>query len=172
MVNSKDDKAKIRVAVLTASDRSFSGERDDLSGKVVTELARSENWEIISYGVLPDEKALLKNELARLADELKADLVFTTGGTGLAPRDFTPEATLEIIDKEVPGMAEAMRAESLQITPHAMLSRAVCGIRGHTLIVNLPGSPQAVRECLHVLLPALPHAMELLAGGVRDCNPG
>lgn len=170
MANSKEAKNKIRIAVLTASDRSFSGEREDLSGKAIEEICRVQGWEVISLSIVPDEKEALQGELIRLADELKANLIFTTGGTGLAPRDFTPEATLEVIDKQVPGMAEAMRMESLKKTPHAMISRAVCGTRGRTLIVNLPGSPKAVRECLEVIFPAIPHAVELLGGGVVDCG--
>lgn len=170
--NGGEIKNKIRVAVLTASDRSARGEREDLSGRVILEMVSSLGFEVASYGVVPDEKALLKAELTRLADETGVEVVLTTGGTGVAPRDFTPEATLEVIDKEVPGMAEAMRSAGMQKTPFAMLSRAVCGIRGKTLIINLPGSPKAVRECLEVILPVIPHAVELLQGGISDCAPG
>jgi len=160
----------VRIAVLTASDRSARGERDDLSGKVITEIAAEQGWEVAHYGIVPDDRSLLKNELQRLADEVRVSLILTTGGTGLAPRDFTPEATLDVIDKEVPGLAEAMRYVSMKKTPHAMLSRAVSGLRGETLIVNLPGSPKAVRECLEVITPAIPHAAELLRGAVADCG--
>ncbi len=160
----------VRVAVITASDRSARGERDDLSGKVIQEMIESQGWRVMYYGVVPDEKDRLKQEMIRLADREAASLILTTGGTGLAPRDFTPEATLEVIDKTVPGISEAMRQESLKKTPHAMLSRAVCGMRGKTLIVNLPGSPKAVRECLEIVIPVIPHAVELMQGSVSDCQ--
>ena len=161
---------KKQVAVLTVSDRSARGEREDRSGKVIAEIARTAGWEVAVYRIVPDEKEIIKTELIRLAEEEKIDLVLTTGGTGVAPQDLTPDATLEVITKEIPGMAEAMRRESLKKTPHAMLSRAVCGLRGRTLIINLPGSPWAVQECLEVVLPAIPHALELLRGEVSDCG--
>ncbi len=159
----------IRVAVITASDRSARGEREDLSGQVIQEIAGSQGWEMVHYSVVPDEKEKLKNAMLHLADREEASLILTTGGTGLAPRDFTPEATLEIIDKLVPGISEMMRRESLKKTPHAMLSRAVAGTRHKSLIINLPGSPKAVRECLDVVIPVVPHAVELLQGSVSDC---
>lgn len=161
---------KIQGAVLTISDRGARGEREDRSGKVIEDICRFNGWGIASYVVVPDDKDTIKAELIKVVDELKVDLALTTGGTGVAPRDLTPEATLEVIDKEVPGMAEAMRMESLKKTPHAMLSRAVCGVRGKSLIINLPGSPRAVKECLEALIPAIPHALELLQGGVADCG--
>ena len=164
------DAARVKVAILTASDRSSLGEREDLSGKVIEEIVRAKGWSVAYYTVVPDEKEIIRNELIKMAEQIKADLVLTTGGTGLAPRDFTPEATLDVVDRVIPGMAEAMRAESLKKTPHAMLSRAVCGARGKTLILNLPGSPRAVKECLEVVLPVIPHALELLQGGVFDCG--
>jgi molybdopterin adenylyltransferase len=163
---------KKQVAVVTVSDRSARGEREDLSGKVAARIARAAGWEVAHYKVVPDDKEAIKKELAGLADGAGAALVLTTGGTGVAVRDLTPEATREVIEREVPGMAEAMRRESLKKTPHAMLSRAVCGVRGRTLIVNLPGSPRAVQECLAVILPALPHALKLLGGEVADCGAG
>lgn len=167
-----DQAVKIKLAVLTASDRSSRGERKDTSGAEIARIATAAGWEVVSHTIVADDKELLKKEMIRLCDNSPANLLLTTGGTGLAPRDFTPEATLEIIEKIVPGVAEAMRQESLKKTPHAMLSRAVCGVRGKALIVNMPGSPKAVRECLEVILPALPHAVSLLAGSVSDCAQG
>ncbi len=162
---------KIKVAVITASDRSARGEREDLSGRAVQEMVEQQGWEVLSGSVIPDERDLLKEEMIRLADREGVSLIITTGGTGLAPRDCTPEATQDVIEKAVPGIAEAMRQESLKKTPQAMLSRALCGARGKTLILNLPGSPRAVRECLEVVLPVIPHAVELLRGSVADCQP-
>ncbi len=161
---------KTFVAILTISDRSARGEREDRSGEVIAEIIRATGWEVAVYKIIPDAKDIIKAELMRMAEEERVNLVLTTGGTGVAPQDLTPDATLEVITKEVPGLAEAMRSESLKKTPHAMLSRAVCGIRKETLIINLPGSPRAVQECLEVVLPAIPHALELLRGDVSDCG--
>ena len=169
MNDHQEDLRKIQVVILTISDRSSRGEREDLSGKVIKEIARSNDWKTVYYDIIPDDKEIIKTNLIKMADEIKADLILTTGGTGVAPRDFTPEVTLEVIDKEVPGMAEAMRMESLKKTPHAMLSRAVCGIRKESLIVNLPGSLRAVKECLEVIAPAVFHAFELIQGEEADC---
>ena len=155
---------EIAAAVLTVSDRSSRGERADKSGRVIEELLQSIGAEIKEYRIVPDEQDIISRNLRELADSVGVDLIATTGGTGLAPRDVTPEATLEVIDKRIPGFEEAMRAESTRITPHGMLSRAVSGLRGRTLIINLPGSPKAVRETLLVVLPALPHAVELIRG--------
>ena len=153
----------MRVGILTISDRSSRGERPDDSGPLIRELAQSHfNAEIIHSAVIPDDLALIRDTLAAWCDQGALDLILTTGGTGFAPRDVTPEATRAVIEREAPGLAEAMRAASLALTPHAMLSRAVCGIRGRTLIVNLPGSPKAVRENLATVAPALPHAVQLL----------
>jgi molybdenum cofactor synthesis domain-containing protein len=159
---------RITAAVLTVSDRSSRGEREDRSGRVIEELLQSIGAEIKKYRVVPDERDIITQNLRELSDSVKADLIVTTGGTGLGPRDVTPEATLEVIDKRVPGLEEAMRAESIKITPHGMLSRAVAGLRNQTLIINLPGSPKAVRETLSVVLPALPHAVEIIRDEVSD----
>ena len=159
----------IRAAILTMSDKGFRGEREDKSGQVIKEMIISLPSDVVSYEVIPDEKEIIRERLIHLSDIVKADIIITTGGTGLSPRDVTPDATLEVIDKEVPGMAEAMRAESLKKTANAMISRAVVGVRGETLIINLPGSPKAVRENLSVILPAIPHAIEKLKGDQREC---
>ena len=156
-------------AVLTASDRGARGEREDKSGKVIEEIVQKLGGEVLEYAMVPDDLESIRGKLIYFADQLKAEVILTTGGTGLSPRDNTPEATLSVIEKLVPGLAEVMRAESLKKTPHAMLSRAVCGVRGSSLIINLPGSPKAVRECLEFIEPALPHAIELMKGRVSDC---
>lgn len=161
---------KIKVAVLTISDRSFRGEREDRSGSVLEEMVKKEGGEVVYKKIIPDEKEMIRKELKTLADNGAADIVLTTGGTGFAARDVTPEATREVLEREAPGLAEAMRAESLKKTPAAMLSRAVAGIRKKTLIINLPGSPRAAQENLEVLLPALPHAVEILRGEITDCG--
>jgi molybdopterin adenylyltransferase len=158
-----------RVAVLTVSDKGSRGEREDLSGLAVEEEVSKRGWPVIAREIVPDEASDIEAKLRYFSDELGADLVLTTGGTGLSPRDVTPEATHRVIDREAPGFVEAMRAASLQVTPHAMLSRAVSGIRASTLIINLPGSPRAVRENLEVILPALPHGLEKLRGGEGEC---
>ena len=154
----------IRVGVLTVSDRSARGEREDLSGPAVAAavLAQLPDAAVVERAIVPDERAAIAARLAHWADALGLDLILTTGGTGFAPRDVTPEATRDVIERETPGLAEAMRAASLRITPHAMLSRGVAGIRGRTLIVNLPGSPKGAVENLGTIAPVLPHAIELL----------
>lgn len=158
-----------RVGVLTLSDKGSRGEREDLSGQVIKEMVKEIDGEVVLYEVIPDELELIKERLIIWSDIHQLNLLLTTGGTGLSPRDFTPNATLQVIDYEVPGIAETMRAESLKKTPRAMLSRAVAGVRSRTLIINLPGSPKAVRECLEVILAALPHGLDVLAGDVGEC---
>ena len=155
-------------AILTMSDKGSRGEREDRSGKVIQDIVAELGGEVAAYEIVPDERERIQEKLVAWCDELGVDVILTTGGTGLAPRDVTPTSTLEIIDYEVPGIPEAMRAESLKKTPNAMLSRMVAGVRGHTLIVNLPGSPRAVLECLEVIKAALPHAVETLRGEVGD----
>ncbi len=152
----------IRFGILTVSDRSSRGERPDLSGPALVEAVEAEGWEVVRTAILPDDLLTLRDELSAWADSGALDILLTTGGTGFAPRDVTPEATQAIIERMAPGLAEAMRAASLKITPHASLSRAAAGIRGRTLIINLPGSPKAALENLAVLLPVLPHAVQLL----------
>ncbi|MDI3533807.1 MAG: molybdopterin adenylyltransferase [Thermosediminibacterales bacterium] len=161
----------IIVGILTASDKGYRGQREDLSGQVIREMVKKIKGEVKYYRVVPDEKDIIKNELIKMCDE-GIDLIITTGGTGLSPRDVTPDATLEVIEKQIPGMAEAMRAKGIVVTPHAMLSRAVCGVRGKTMIINLPGSPKAVRENLEVVLKAIPHGIDVLKGQVEDCARG
>ena len=148
--------------VLTSSDLGASGQREDVSGQRIREILTTANFELRRYEVLPDEQDLLEQRLRTWADEDGVDLIVTTGGTGLASRDVMPEATRAVIHREVPGMSEAMHLQTLKHTPLAMVSRSVVGVRGRTLIVNLPGSPKAVQECLEVVLPAIPHALEML----------
>jgi molybdopterin adenylyltransferase len=158
------------LGVLTISDKGSRGEREDESGKVIREMLGAINVRVVKYDIVPDEGKLISERLIEWADKEGIDLILTTGGTGLSPRDVTPEATLAILDRVAPGFAEAMRAESQRKTTMAMLSRAVAGTRGCTLIINLPGSPRAVRECLEVIMPALPHAIEVLRGQVGECG--
>ena len=158
------------VGILTISDKGSKGERQDKSGEAIREVLTGMGVSIVNYDMVPDEKHVIAEKLVEWADRDNLDVVVTTGGTGLTHRDVTPEATLAVVDRIVPGFAEAMRAESLKKTPHAMLSRAVVGTRGKCLIINLPGSPKAVRECLEVILPALPHAVETLKGQAGECG--
>jgi len=162
-------KKMFTVGILTISDKGSKGERQDKSGEAIREMLSNMDVRIVNYDIIPDEKELIVEKLVKWADEDHLDVLLTTGGTGLTPRDVTPEATLSVVDRIVPGFAEAMRAESLKKTPVAMLSRAVVGTRGECLIINLPGSPKAVRECLEVILPALPHAVETLKGQAGEC---
>ena len=160
----------IRTAIITLSDKGSKGEREDESGRVVREIVSGINAVVERYELLPDEKDLIIAALKHLSGSGMIDLIITTGGTGVAPRDVTPEATRAVIDRELPGVAEAMRSESLKKTPHAMISRALAGIAGRTLIVNLPGSPRALRENLSVILPAIPHIIEKMKGDPADCG--
>jgi molybdenum cofactor synthesis domain-containing protein len=155
-------------AVLTTSDQGAKGEREDTSGTIIKELLASVGANIVRYQVIPDDFDRIAENLRRWADGGEVQLIVTTGGTGLGPRDVTPQATLSVLDCEIVGIAEAMRAEGLRHTPMAMLSRAVAGVRGKTLIVNLPGNPKGVRENLTVVLPVLQHAVELLSGEFSD----
>ncbi len=161
------------VGVLTASDRGSRGEREDVSGKVIAEMVSTIGGEVTSYRVVSDDLEALKAAMIEMADREKVTLLLTTGGTGFSPRDNTPEATAAVAERQVPGIPEAIRAYSMKITPRAMLSRATAGIRGRTLIINMPGSPKAVREVLEFILPVLPHGLDVLAGDVADCGlPG
>jgi molybdopterin adenylyltransferase len=153
----------IRAGILTLSDRGAAGEYEDNSGPIIRDLVVERlGAEVVEYAVIPDDFKRIRDTLLAWADETRVDLILTTGGTGFAPRDVTPEATRAVIEREAPGLVFAMLRDSLAVTPHAMLSRAVAGIRGRTLIVNLPGSPKAARENLESILPALPHALDLL----------
>jgi molybdenum cofactor synthesis domain-containing protein len=156
---------RIRAAVLTVSDRCARGEAEDRSGPLLREGLAELGAEVVECAVLPDDPVRIREALTRLSDEAGVDVVFTTGGTGLGPRDCTPEATEAVLERRAPGIVEAMRARSLGQTPNAMLSRATAGLRGRTLIVNLPGSPRGATECFEVLSPVLGHALEMIAGG-------
>ena len=152
----------IRFGILTLSDRSSRGERADSSGPALATLIRAEGWSVVKQALLPDDESAIREILTSWADSSEIDVILTTGGTGFSARDVTPEATRAIIEREAPGLAEAMRAASLKVTPHAMLSRIVTGIRSKTLIINLPGSPKGAVENLQVVVPVLPHAIQLL----------
>jgi molybdenum cofactor synthesis domain-containing protein len=152
-----------RVAILTISDRCSKGQREDKSGKIVQEVVKNLLGEVVKYEIIPDEPEMIKEKLRDYCDNLKVDLVLTDGGTGFTARDVTPEATRDVIEKEVPGIPEAMRTECLKITKRAMLSRAVAGIRKKTLIVNLPGSSKGAKESLEAILEGLPHGLDMVA---------
>ncbi|RMG71141.1 MAG: MogA/MoaB family molybdenum cofactor biosynthesis protein [Nitrospirae bacterium] len=156
-----------RLSIITLSDKGSKGLRQDLSGQLIREIMEKRGFEVIHYEIIPDERDALKTLLLRLSDQ--SDLILTNGGTGLSPRDITPDVTLEVIDREIPGIAEAMRLEGLKKTPRAMLSRAVAGVRGQCLIINLPGSPKAVEENLSVIVDVLPHAIEKIKGSEEEC---
>ncbi len=164
------EKPKFRAGVITASDKGSRGEREDLSGPAVCELLAGNGYEVMRTVILPDDEELLYQEMVRFCDEDKVDVLFTTGGTGLSPRDCTPEAAMRAATKNVPGIAEAIRQYSLNITPRAMLSRAVSVMRGQTLIINLPGSVKAVKESLSYILPTLAHGIEIMRGDAGECG--
>lgn len=158
----------LNIGILTISDKGWLGQRSDESGKVIRDSLSSLGSSVVKYEVVPDEADVIAGKLTEWADEGSIDIILTTGGTGLGRRDVTPEATLSVVDKVVPGFTEVMRTETFKTTPHAILSRAVAGIRGKCLIINLPGSPKAVRECLRVVLPVIPHAVEIIKGEVTE----
>ena len=158
-----------RAAIITVSDSGYRGEREDKSGPVIREILEKEGYQITFTELLPDDRAMIAGKLQEIADSGSTDLILTTGGTGFSQRDVTPEATEEVIQRRVPGIPEAMRAYSMTITKRAMLSRATAGIRGTTLIINLPGSPKAVRESLEYIIGALDHGLEILSGEATDC---
>jgi molybdopterin adenylyltransferase len=161
--------SRVRAGILTISDKGAQGLRQDESGRVVAQLLEGRGYTVAKHAIIPDESDQIARILRNWADDEHLALIITSGGTGLTPRDVTPQATMLVIDYEVPGMAEAMRAESLKKTPHAMLSRAVVGVRGTCLIINLPGSPHGARENLEAVLPALDHGLAKLAGDPSDC---
>ncbi len=162
----------LNIAILTISDKGSRGQRQDVSGPVIREVVSQIESSVVKYEIIPDEREAIAGKLMEWADGGGVDVILTSGGTGLARRDVTPEATLSVIDRSVPGFAEAMRAKSLEKTPMAVLSRAVSGLRGECLIINLPGSPKAVKECLEVILPAIPHAVEIIKGEVTEHTIG
>ncbi|MCR1898990.1 MogA/MoaB family molybdenum cofactor biosynthesis protein [Irregularibacter muris] len=157
------------LGVIIASDKGSRGERVDESGKLIQDIMKENGYDVKKYIVLPDEQDLLEEELVYMSDILKVDLILTSGGTGFSKRDVTPEATMKVISRQTPGIAEAIRYYSLQITPRAMLSRAVAGIRKNTLIINLPGSPKAIKETLEYIVPSVHHGLEILKGTTSDC---
>ena len=158
-----------RVAIITSSDMGFQGKREDLSGPAIKEIAEREGYQVVSMDILPDDRAMLSRRMAEIADENQAELILTTGGTGFSPRDVMPEATEDITERKVPGIPEAIRAYSMTITKRAMLSRATAGIRKKTLIINLPGSPKAVKESLEYIIGALDHGIEIMTGEAGNC---
>lgn len=158
-----------RVGIITASDKGYTGEREDLSGQVISDRVGELGYQLIKYVVLPDDQEQLAQEMIHMADELKLDLILTTGGTGFSKRDVTPESTIAVCDRMANGIAEAIRAYSLAITPRAMLSRAVAGIRKETLIINMPGSPKAVKESMDYMMDSIHHGLEILTGKTSDC---
>lgn len=159
----------IKTAIITISDKGSKGEREDGTGRALKNLLEKEEYSIDYYKIIPDEADIICEELIKLSDSEKVNLIITNGGTGFSKRDVTPEATLKVIEKHVPGIGEAMRAKSLLITPKAVLSRGIAGIRKNTLIINLPGSPRGATENLEAVLPAIPHGIEILLGQASEC---
>lgn len=170
-MNEKNNEFKIRTAILTISDKGAAGKRKDLSGPLIKEMMENTDAVIVYEDIIADEKEEIKKALIDISDKNTADLILTTGGTGFAARDITPEATLEVIEKEVPGIPEKIRADTIVITPKAALSRARAGIRGKTLIINFPGSPKAVRECLEAVIDIIPHGVKILKGNITEHQP-
>lgn len=171
MENKKNTKEKkLKLAVITVSDKGYAKEREDRSGKYIIDYFTSKNWEIAGYYIVPDEKAAITEKLLYICDGRKANLVLTTGGTGFSPRDVTPEATREVIEKEAPGFSEVIRIEGLKKTPRSILSRGISGIRKNTLIINLPGSIKGVKDSLEVIYRPLPHGIDVLSGKGSECG--
>ena len=168
-IKTKGGRKMKRVAIITSSDMGFQGKREDLSGPAIKEIAEREGYQVVSMDILPDDRAMLSRRMAEIADENQAELILTTGGTGFSPRDVMPEATEDITERKVPGIPEAIRAYSMTITKRAMLSRATAGIRKKTLIINLPGSPKAVKESLEYIIGALGHGIEIMTGEAGNC---
>ena len=160
---------EMKAGILTISDKGSRNERIDGSGPAVRELLTGIGVAVEEYEIIPDERDVIEQKLKLYSDNIKLDIIVTTGGTGVSPRDLTPDATLAVIDREIPGFAEAMRMESFKKTPHALISRAVAGVRGNTLIINLPGSPKGARENLEIVLNAIPHTVKKLQGDPEDC---
>ncbi len=163
------ENSKFTVGIITASDKGSRGEREDLSGPAIREMVEKAGYQVVSMKILPDDETLLYEEMVRLCDDVKVDVVFTTGGTGFSKRDNTPEATLRAATKNAPGIVEAIRFYSLQITPRAMLSRGASVMRNQSLIINLPGSPKAVKESLSFILPSIGHGIEIMKGLTGEC---
>ena len=165
-----NEKSNRKIAVITVSDKGYRGEREDRSGKYIVDFFKEKGWDIAEYSIVPDEAGLIKDKIKEICDNGKANLILTTGGTGFSPRDITPEATKEIIEKEVPGFSEIIRIEGQKKTPRSILSRGVSGIRKSTLIINLPGSIKGVKDSLELIYQPLPHGIDILTGQDSECG--